>query len=138
MLTLVPFETTTSTGRRETPSQPISSKKMPIVELRVLNTLVYKMSTEKFWRGGPKNSAPPLSPPPPIGPIHITLDSSQRQDSEYLVLIWFDTWRPKIRRTAPSPAGLGTKVAFFSLINVGSGFHRLRSFSFLSLNLVTV
>jgi len=30
------------------------------------------------------------------------MDSSRRQDSEYLIFIWFDTWRPKVMRTGPS------------------------------------
>jgi len=30
------------------------------------------------------------------------MDSSRRQDSEYIILIWFDTWRPKVMLSAPS------------------------------------
>ena len=42
----------------------------------------------KFWRGGPKNSDPPAPPlPPPIGPIHIPIESSRREDSKYIIFI---------------------------------------------------
>ena len=54
----------------------------------------------KVWRGGPKNSGPPWNPP--IGPIYIPIDSSRRQDSEYINLNRFDKCRPKVMLSAAS------------------------------------
>jgi len=39
-----------------------------------------------FWRGGPKNPDPPQPPPPPIRPIHISIDSSRQEVSDYMIL----------------------------------------------------
>jgi hypothetical protein len=59
-----------------------------------------------FWRGGPKNSGPPRTTPPtpptPIGPIYIPIDSSRRQDSEYINYNRFDMCRPKDMLSAAS------------------------------------
>jgi len=53
-----------------------------------------------FGRGGPKNSAPPPSPPL-IGPIHLPIKSSRRQETEYIIYNRFDMCRPKV---AQNPA----------------------------------
>ena len=58
-----------------------------------------------FWRGGPKNSIPPrppLSPPPPIRPVHISIGRSRQEDSKYMILNRFDTCRPKVMLPTPS------------------------------------
>jgi hypothetical protein len=56
----------------------------------------------KVWRGGPKRICPPPDPLPPIGPIYIPIDSSRRQDSEYINLNRFDKCRPKVMLSAAS------------------------------------
>jgi len=53
---------------------------------------------EKSWRGSPEQ----LGPPPPIEPIHISIKSSQREDSVYIVLIGIHSWRPKVMLSAAS------------------------------------
>jgi len=55
----------------------------------------------KFWRGVQKTLEPP-DPPPPIGPIYIPIDSSQRQDSECINFNQFDSCRPKVMLPTPS------------------------------------
>jgi len=56
-----------------------------------------------FWRGGPKNSGPPRTPPhPSIRLIHIPIVSCQHQNSEYIIINRFDTCRPKVLLTGAS------------------------------------
>ena len=50
----------------------------------------------KFWSGGSQKLWTPPDPPPPIGPIYIPIDSSRRQDSEYINFNLFDTCCPKV------------------------------------------
>jgi len=52
-----------------------------------------------FWRGGPKISDPP---PSPVRPIHISIESSRQEDSEYIIFNRFDTCRPKVMLTGAS------------------------------------
>jgi hypothetical protein len=52
-----------------------------------------------FGGGVQKNSDTPQTPPPPIGPIYISIDSSRRENSEYIIFNQFDTCRPKIMLT---------------------------------------
>jgi len=60
-----------------------------------------------FWRGGPKNSGPSPAPPPPaIGPIYIPINSSRRQDPEYINFNQFDTCHPKDKLPTPSWKGV--------------------------------
>ena len=43
---------------------------------------------KKILEGGSQKVQTPR--PPPIGPIHTSIDSSRSQDSEYMVFIWID------------------------------------------------
>ena len=77
---------------------------------KLRNPLIYlkfrEFVSKKFWRGGPKKSKPPRwtthPRPPRIGPIYISIDSSQSQDSEYTIFNGIDTWRPKVMLTGAS------------------------------------
>jgi hypothetical protein len=60
------------------------------------------VAQQKFGGGVKKLGPPPDPPPPPIGPIHISIDRSRREDSEYLILDRFDTCRPNVLLTGAS------------------------------------
>jgi len=53
--------------------------------------------------GSKKLSPPPPSPLPPlIGPLHVLIESSQREDSKYIKFIEICTCRPKVMLTGAS------------------------------------
>ena len=97
------WDTPTSTGHSGPPFQPVSSTGLPINSSSAKDFeykfWIWKSASKKFWRA--KILDPP-APPSLIGSMHIPLDSSQRQDSQYLILVRIDTWCPKVLRTAPS------------------------------------
>ena len=83
---------------------------------KLRNPLIYcEFDSKKFWRGGPKKSKPPRGTthprPPRIAPIYISIDSSQSQDPEYIILNGIDVQKL---------CSLGAPVARFFFVDATS------------------
>ena len=74
------------------------------LELRILTVYLRfrRSGPVHFWRGVPKTRTHPSPPPPPIRLIHISIESSRTEDSDYVIFNRFDTCRPKVKLTGAS------------------------------------